>query len=228
MCIQHVHTLSHAQKHSQKKVSKPLKAAAPGTKFMVRTQQRANKQGRAGCFMNTNFISISQKATTWDSWKLLDSRTTWTGWKLLFEHRDKLLSTFVWNHLLLTPIVVYCRQYCIVRLLCEIVTSLAKNCCCEWKVGKMEAIGRGNNSLNQWSQEPDISGTRTNLPCQALTSLTCVCVCVSVCVRHKNGKRSSVKKTYHGLPINNLVLVFLEIFVIPCPWGCNDLGLIHT
>lgn len=70
----------------------------------------------------------------------------------------------------------------IVRLLCEMVTPLAKHCCCEWKVGSMEGIGRGNKSLNQWSQEPDISGTRTALLCQALTSLLLLILCMCVCV----------------------------------------------
>lgn len=49
---------------TKQEVFEPLKLAAPGAKFMVRTQQSANKHGSVGCFMNTNFGAISQKATT--------------------------------------------------------------------------------------------------------------------------------------------------------------------
>lgn len=163
-----------------------------------------------------------------------DSRICWTGGKLLFQQHHKPLSTFVQNRLLSPTTLAYYGQYSIVRLLCEMVTPLAKNCCWEWKVGRMEGIGRGNNSLNQWSQEPDISGTHTRLLRQALTSLllpasVCFCVCAS-----QEWREVMCDKNMPGLHINNPVLIypfflfFCFFVVIPCPWGCNDLRLIHT
>lgn len=44
---------------TKQEVFKPLKVAAPGPKFMVRTQQKANKKGSVGCLMNTDFGPIS-------------------------------------------------------------------------------------------------------------------------------------------------------------------------
>lgn len=72
MCIQHMCTGTHAHFHihtsmhtvTKQEVFKPLKVAALGAKFMVRTQERANKRVSVGCFMNTNFDTISQNATT--------------------------------------------------------------------------------------------------------------------------------------------------------------------
>lgn len=64
---------------TKQEVSKPLKVAAPGTKFMVRTQQRANKQGSVGWSMNTNFTTINQRLPHETAGKCLIAETLEQG-----------------------------------------------------------------------------------------------------------------------------------------------------
>lgn len=172
--LEHRHNCTKAL--AEQEVWKPVKVAAPRKQFMVRTQQTANKQRSAGVFMNTNFTTTSSRLPHERAGKCLINRNSWPG-------RDCCFSKI--TNCRQPEITCFNPQYRYV-----IDNTTLWECWRKWwpyrqrtavwvESGGDGEKGRGNNGLNQWSPEPDISGTYRSLLCQALTSL--LRLCMSLC-----------------------------------------------